>query len=121
MANTAGQVTEAASRTMSISPDAQVAAVKVYGENGAIGAVLLTAVIVILMLGLMLWRVISMYRSLSKDVLATNSANLQVVQVLATNIATTGAKVDVLLQQYTHFAPQPAPPPQPAPTPGVHP
>ena len=91
-----------------MSPDAQVAAVKVYGENGAIGAVLLTAVIVILMLGLMLWRVISMYRSLAKDVLATNSANLQVVQSLATATAANGAKLDVLLSQvHSH---QPAPP-----------
>lgn len=90
-----------------MSPDAQVAAVKVYGENGAIGAVLLTAVIVILMLGLMLWRVISMYRSLAKDVLSTNSANLQTVQALATATASNGAKLDVLLQQ-SHMH-QPAP------------
>lgn len=87
---------------ISVPSDAQVAAVKVYGENGAIGAVLLTAVIVILMLGMMLWRVIGMYRSLAKDVLATNSANLQVVQALATATASTGAKVDVLLAQARH-------------------
>jgi predicted negative regulator of RcsB-dependent stress response len=87
--------------TVAVPEDAQIAAIKVYSENGALGVVLLTAVIVILLLGIMLWRVISMYRSLQHDVLTTNSTNLQVVQTLAGNIASVSAKVDVLLAQQT--------------------
>lgn len=87
-----------AGEVVAVDPGAQVAAIRVYGENGAIGAVLLTAVIVILMLGVMLWRVIGMYRSLAKDVLATNSTHLEAVQALAVAVASTGAKLDVILQ-----------------------